>query len=187
MCEMKPVIIIAIAVVCSVIVVLGILIGFVGVSNIEAEKQNEKLREYYGDLDLAESYRIEYDEIAWNSCMKSPPPTTEDERVQSLEESEIKLQYSERMQSTMISLIVQMVLLQEKYPDNDYFEFDETTCPYDEEWIKSIEVFEKNTERIIKFVANQYEKCIDENQSEVICDSKLDEFEELAKLVYGRN
>ena len=95
---MKPIVIIAISIVCSVVAVLGILAGFVGVSNIEAEKQNKNLQKYYADLDLAESYRVEYDKIAWNLCMKSPPPSTYDEAEIQLSKSKQLLEYSIQVQ-----------------------------------------------------------------------------------------
>ena len=123
---MKPVIIITIAVVCSVVAVLGILAGFVGISNIEVEKQNEELQEYYTDLDLAESYKIEYYNIASDSCSKDPPPATYREAEIQLEKEKLLIEYRNQIQPRVFSLEHNMNFLHEKYPDNDYFEFDET-------------------------------------------------------------
>ncbi len=178
---MKPVIIIAIAVVCSVGAVLGILAVLTGVSNAE-------LQEYYVDLDIAQSYKIQYLEIFDKMyCMKNPPPTTDDEIIQLQNEFELQSQYVERIQPTLDSLTTQVKILQEKYPDDNYFKLDVPFCPYQEEWIKYSDYVDIQTERKAEFIANQYEKCIEVNQSETVCDSKLDEFTELAKLVLGNN
>ncbi len=196
---MKPVIIIVLAVVCSVGAMIGILAVFDGINNIEAEKQNEKLREYYADLDLAESYKIQYDEIAWNLCSKNPPPTSYRDAERQLEEEENKLAYGIQMQPKVFSLRENMEFLQEKYPDNVYFKFDETTCPYEEEWAvvsKALsdyrreltgELTASETDKVEAFVSNQYKKCIEEKTSKFICDAKLGEFTETAKLIYGYN
>ena len=196
---MKPVIIIVIAVVCSVVAVLTILFVFQQVENSQIQKQNEALQEYYDDLDLAESYRVEYDEIAWNSCLKNPLPSSYQEGVRQLAEAERNLEYVLRMQPRVFSLEQNMQFLQEKYPNSDYFEFEEVNCPYEEEWAIAIEALrdyqreltgELTTEEIDKveiFVSKQYEKCIEENTSKFICDAKLGEFTESAKLVYGIN
>ena len=101
---MKPVIIIAIAVVCSVVAVLGILAGFVGISNIEAEKQNEELQEYYNDLDIAQSYKIQYDEIWFNTCMNEPPALTYDKAERQAEKARSVVEYIARMQLTLEDL-----------------------------------------------------------------------------------
>ena len=196
---MKPVIIITIAVVCSVVAVLGILAGFVGISNIEVEKQNEELQEYYTDLDLAESYKIEYYNIASDSCSKDPPPATYREAEIQLEKEKLLIEYRNQMQPRVFSLEHNMNFLHEKYPDNDYFEFDETICPYDEEWRVLSEALNDlrqeltgnlNAEQVGKvesYVSNQYENCIEKNNTKFICDAKLGEFTEQAKLVLGYN
>jgi hypothetical protein len=192
---MKPVIIIAIAVVCSVVAVLGILAGFVGISNIEAEKQNEELQEYYNDLDIAQSYKIQYDEIWFNTCMNEPPALTYDKAERQKEKAQNILKYVASIQSTLEDLNNDMDILSEKYPNNDYFEFEGITCPYDEEWAivhESLINFQgkltdEQTDKVTMYVSNQYEKCIEKNNTEFICNAKLGEFTEQAKLVLGYN
>lgn len=179
---------------------VGVLTVSVGINNIEAEKQNEKLQEYYADLDLAESYRIEFNEIAWNLCEKNPPiPSSYQEGVRALEEAKRNLEYYARMQPKVFSLEQNMQFLQEKYPNSNYFEFEEVNCPYEEEYalareaLKSYkreltgELTTEETDKVEAYVSNQYEKCIEGNQSEIICKSKLGEFTETAKLIYGYN
>jgi hypothetical protein len=196
---MKPVMIIIIAVVCSVVVMIGVLAVFVGINNIEAEKQNEKLQEYYADLDLAESYKIQYDEIWFNTCMNEPPASSYDKAERQAKKAGSILEYIAYMQFTLEDLDNGMDILSKKYPNSDYFKFELLTCPYEEEWAvvgKALKDYQREltgeltvseTDKVTAFVSLQYQKCIEEVTSKFICDARLGEFTETAKLIYGFN
>ncbi len=180
---MKPVIIIAIAVVCSVGAVLGILVILQEINNLQSQEISK-------DFDLARAYQIEYDEIMAKTCMPKPSSTYEKGLVyeQAMQESaKQKLEYFTSKMSALENLNQNMKSLQEKYPNNDYFEFELIDCPYDEEWVEIKSLFDKRTDRILSCVSLQYQKCLDENNNEFECDSKLEEFTETAKLIYGYN
>ena len=77
---MKPVVIIAIAVGCSVAAVFGVLFAL-------TEINNQQLQEYSNDLDLAQSYKNQYYEITSDFCINEPPPSSYNESVRLLEKS----------------------------------------------------------------------------------------------------
>jgi hypothetical protein len=196
---MKPIVIIAIAVVCSVVAMVGVLAIFVGINDIETKKQNDELQEYYSDLDIAQSYKIQYDEIWFNTCMNEPPALTYDKAERQAEKARSVVEYIARMQLTLEDLDNGMDILSKKYPNNDYFEFELIPCPYEEEWNvvsdalrdyqREItgELTTEQTDKVTMYVSNQYEKCIEENNTKFICNAKLGEYTEQAKLVLGYN
>jgi hypothetical protein len=191
---LKPVIIIAIAVVCSVVAMIGVLAIFVGINDIDTEKQNEKLQEYYTDLDLAESYKIKYLDIMSNTCMGYFPETY-DEMQQKIKKAQGMSNYLISHSSELNAITNTMKSLQEKYPNSDYFYLEEIQCPDQDAWDTLYERTKnyqgeltiEQTEKVTMYVSNQYEKCIEEDNTKFVCDAKLGEFTESAKLVLGYN
>ena len=132
---MKPVIIIAIAVVCSVGAMTGVLLVFQQVENSEIQKQNEELQEYYRDLDLGGMYREEYLAISSNKCITiNPLSASLVNAYLGLQELERISEYTIRKQSTVENLEQKMELLHEKYPNTDFFVLEKANCPYEKEW-----------------------------------------------------
>ena len=123
---MKPVIIIGIAVVCSVVAVLCILFTLEEIANME-------LKEYQQDLNLSYSYNEEYYKITYDRCV-GPVPTSYGEAVKQLEIEKQKLKNLNYYHTQLSNLEGKMDLLQKKYPNSEYFTFDPVTCPYDKEW-----------------------------------------------------
>jgi len=140
---MKPLIIIAIAVGCSVVAMIGVLAIFQQVENSEIQKQNEELEEYFRDLDLAEMYRIEYLDISYNTCLTNPPPSSVADAVIGLAEAERTLAYVEKMKSTVENLEQKMELLQEKYRNDDFFVLEKANCPYEKEWAEAYSLLQQ--------------------------------------------
>ena len=133
---MKPVVIIAIAVGCSVAAVFGVLFAL-------TEINNQQLQEYSNDLDLALSYKNQYYEITSDLCINEPPPSSYNEGVRLLEKSKRILQDAVSMQSTIEDLKNKMSILSEKYPDSDYFVLEDATCLYQEEWDRATSALEE--------------------------------------------
>ena len=127
---MKPVIIIVIAVVCSVVVVLGVLMGLQPIATMQAQQAYD---EYQQDLNLSYSYNEEYYKITYDRCV-GPVPTSYGEAVKQLEIEEQKLKNLNYYHTQLSNLEGKMDLLQKKYPNSEYFTFDPVTCPYDKEW-----------------------------------------------------
>ena len=191
---MKPIVIIAIAVVCSVVAMIGVLAIFVGINDIETEKQNEELQEYYADLDIAQSYKIKYLDIMSNTCMGYFPETY-NEMQQTIKKAQGISNYLISHSSELNAITNTMKSLQEKYPNNDYFYLEEIQCPDQDAWDMLYETAKnyqdeltiEQMENVTLYVSNQYEKCIEKNNTEFICNAKLGEFTEQAKLVLGYN
>ena len=163
---MKPVVIIAIAVVCSVVAVLGVLAGL-DESNSTRSDLSKAYDEYQRDLSLASSYNQEYLILKESLCSDRPPPTTYEEAKQMSKDYEKilreiakeqavkpddvlsewtpgdKLELTNVTPSDRLSeLENKMKNLQKKYPNNSReFTFDTVTCPYAEEWDRAIESF----------------------------------------------
>ena len=127
---MKPVIIIAIAVVCSVVAVLGVLVGLDQIATMQAQQAYD---EYQQDLNLSYSYNEEYYKITYDRCV-GPVPTSYGEAVKQLEIEKQKLKNLNYYHTQLSNLEGKMDLLQKKYPNSEYFTFDPVTCPYDKEW-----------------------------------------------------
>jgi hypothetical protein len=127
---MKPVIIIVIAVVCSVVVVLGVLMGLQQIATMQAQQAYD---EYQQDLNLSYSYNEEYYKITYDRCV-GPVPTSYGEAVKQLEIEKQKLKNLNYYHTQLSNLEGKMDLLQKKYPNSEYFTFDPVTCPYDKEW-----------------------------------------------------
>jgi len=123
---LKPIVIIAIAVVCSVAAVLGVLFILQEIADVE-------FREYQQDVTLASSYKMKYSEIKYDRCV-GPVPTSYGEAVKQLEIEEQKLKNLNYYHTQLSNLEGKMDLLQKKYPNSEYFTFDPVTCPYDKEW-----------------------------------------------------
>jgi len=140
---MKPLIIIAIAVGCSVVAMIGVLAVFQQVENSQIQIENDAHQEYFRDLDLGEMYRIEYLDISYNSCMTNPPPSSLADAVIGLEEAEQKLAYVKRMQSTVENLVQKMELLQEKYRNDDFFVLEKANCLYEKEWAEAYSLLQQ--------------------------------------------
>ena len=133
---MKPVVIIAIAVGCSVAAVFGVLFAL-------TEINNQQLQEYSNDLDLALSYKNQYYEITSDLCINEPPPSSYNEAVRGLEKSKEILRDFNRIVSDQNDLENKMSILSEKYPDNDYFVLEDATCLYQEEWDRATSALEE--------------------------------------------
>ena len=127
---MKPVIIIVIAVVCSVVVVLGVLMGLQQIATMQAQQAYD---EYQQDLNLSYSYNEEYYKITYDRCV-GPVPTSYGEAVKQLEIEKQKLKNLNYYHTQLSNLEGKMDLLQKKYPNSEYFTFDSVTCPYDKDW-----------------------------------------------------
>jgi len=140
---MKPLIIIAIAVGCSVVAMIGVLAIFQQVENSEIQKENDARQEYLRDLDLAEMYRIQYLDISYNSCLTKPPPSSVVDAAGGLAEVERILAYVEKMQSTVEDLEQKMELLQEKYRNDDFFVLEKANCPYEKEWAEAYSLLQQ--------------------------------------------
>jgi len=138
--KMKPVIIIAIAVVCSVVTVLGIL----GTISYIEDMENQLFR---NDLLLAADIQTQYDIIMSNTCLPDPTISFSDgtSATQSLAKIESQVQYISEKQSELDDLRYNMELLQKKYPEGD-FTLTEYPCPYNEEWISLIALTEKQSQ-----------------------------------------
>ncbi len=182
-------IIIVIAVVCSVVAVLGILVVLQGINDL----QSQEIRK---DLDLARAYQTEYDEIMAKTCLPDSFPTSYHDAEIQLAGLKNNVDYFMEQESNLSKLEKNMELLQEKYSNTDIiFVLTEHFCSYDEEQqgyekAKRIELndrIDEKSEIRENFVSLQYQKCIEEGTSKFICDTKLGKFTETAKLVYGYN
>ena len=161
---MKPILIITIAVVCSVITVLGVLVGLESINTIQVDKTRDNFAsdydEYQRDLSRAYSYNQEYVTLKESQCLDKPPPTTYDEAKQmydhykkilqeiadayDAEQDEVLSEWvsgdkivltSVTPTNQLSNLEDKMKNLQKKYPNNSGdFTFDVVTCPYAEEW-----------------------------------------------------
>ena len=166
---MKPVVIIAIAVVCSVAAVLGVLVVLEQVTTNQAQQNYD---EFQRDVSLANSYNLEYTEIKRSECLDFPPPTTYSEAEQAVEYFGQKLrevaEAQKRMQDESTSeewesgdsinlgitsnaerltqLENNMQNLQEKWPNYVSFSFDTVYCPYEEEWEEAKEKWRNNNQ-----------------------------------------
>ena len=188
---MKPVIIIAIAVVCSVVAVLGVLVAFSTMQQMEFEEKQKELQSYYGDLDLAESYKLRY----WNIMEKyCPPPFPESFREAEIQLEQLKVKLIGLSSNQELPILHEkMDLLAQKYPDSDYFVL-EHSCPYSEDWDKLHEALlnyqgqltTEQSQKVSDFVSNQLKKCL-EKDNQMVCNARLGEFTETAKLVLGYN
>ncbi len=127
---LKPVLIIAIAVVCSVVAVLGVL-------SILQEIADMEFREHQQDVDSASSYKEKYSELKYYlSCVGSPPPKTLGEATAQLKKLNSELENIQKGTFTeeLSILEYEMSLLHDKYPNSEYYAFDPVTCPYEKEW-----------------------------------------------------
>jgi len=139
---MKPVFIIAIAVVCSVVAVLGVL-------SILQEIADMEFREHKQDIDSAYSYKEKYSELKYDlSCVGSPPPKTLGEATTQLKKLNSELENIQRGTFTeeLSILEYEMSLLHDKYPNSDYFTFDLVTCPYEKEWKEAQKILDQYRE-----------------------------------------
>ena len=167
---MKPILIITIAVVCSVITVLGVLVGLESINTIQVDKTRDNFAsdydEYQRDLSRAYSYNQEYVTLKESQCSDKPPPTTWKEAKQELdnyekilreiaaeqaaEQNEVSSEWVSGDELVLTSVTPtnqlnelkdKMKELQKKYPNNsEDFTFDVVTCPYAEEWDRVKEV-----------------------------------------------
>ena len=128
---MKPVVIIAIAVVCSVVAVLGVLVGLDQIATIQAQQDYD---DYQRDLSLAISYNQEHVRLQEFLCEGKPPPTSYDEAVKQLEIAKQKLKQLNEISARQSNLEDKMDSLQKKYSNSEFFTFDLVTCPYEKEW-----------------------------------------------------
>ena len=125
---MKPVVIIAIAVVCSVAGTLGVLIAWQGVATMQSYDPNE---EFFRDEARYQLYESQYQIIYSQYC--SPP------LPESFREAENNMRIMEQNLYNMLNdpeldaIQQKMKLLREKYPDRPaFFPVPEPDCPYDE-------------------------------------------------------
>ena len=133
---LKPVFIIAIAVVCSVVAVLGVL-------SVLQEIADMEFRERQQDIDSAYSYKEKYSELKYDlTCADYPPAQTWSEAREQMEIArkqleQIALNQKGTFTDELSILESKMSLLQDKYPNSDYFTFDPVTCPYEKEWAEA--------------------------------------------------
>jgi len=135
---MKPVVIIAIAVVCSVVAVLGVLVGLYLIAAMQAQQDYD---DYQRDLSLAISYNQEHVRLQEFLCEDKPPPTSYDEAVKQLQIAEQKMKQLSEISARQSNLEDKMDSLQKKYPNSEFFTFDVVTCPYAEEWDRAIDFY----------------------------------------------
>jgi len=161
---MKPIVIIAISVVCSVGAILGIAVVLDYGSDIAAQKLQE---------DGQKAYKIqqEYYEITSEHCIQYPPPTTYTEAELVMKDAERVLRTYASDQDRMIELGKQMQVYADKYPEYDFFVLEVASCPYDFEWepvrerkISAMEQYQEQLEQQKEEIAKDLEEfCIDGN------------------------
>jgi DNA repair exonuclease SbcCD ATPase subunit len=136
---MKPVVIIAIAVVCSVVAVLGGLTVLESVTIMQVDSLRDEMGkdydEYRQDLFRASSYNQEHMRLQEFFCSDNPPTTDWDAANKAMRELEEKMKRANDVIVQLNEIKDKMSLLQKKYPNNSgEFTFDVVTCPYEEEW-----------------------------------------------------
>ena len=156
---MKPIVIIAISVGCSVGAILGIAVALDYGSDMAAQKLQE---------DGQKAYKIqqEYSEITSEHCNQYPPPRTYTEAELVMKDAERVLRTYASDQDRMIELGKQMQVYADKYPEYDIFVLQKASCPYEYEWEKEIE---KNRSAMA-----QYREQLEQQKEEIGKD--LEEF-----------
>jgi hypothetical protein len=135
---MKPVVIIAIAVVCSVIAMLGILF-------VIDYNNNQILLEYNQDVNRALSLKLQWMELTKEYCMRILPPTTYSEGIEAKNESQrvLELVTKNEKGNVLSEIKSEMEQLAKKYSDYKYFVLEDASCIYEKEWDEWYDVAEQ--------------------------------------------
>lgn len=152
---MKSIILITISVVCSVVVVLGIL-------NLSLSIENEKTQVFEIDLADANEIQFQYNQIMDELCLDELPPDSLEEFSELPDKLKSHFQKYSEKKVQMQELKTKMDLLSSKYAgmsESNYFVLPNWNCPYEEEWhqffTKLIDV-ENNPEKYEKYSDNNY-------------------------------